>query len=193
MRENRYIIKVLILVFVFVPSHTLFWDIISIIFGYEKGYAVFQIMFAAYFTLFSIFLTKDMQHFNNIWEKNAGFHRCMEKILHVSGAFIAWFSRAIFILVEAFFCSDSNDELEINKIEAQKQIIQYDNMPIAARTLLPVGAISLVLIILVSFNLISEQILYLIQEVMNTMVSTVGFLFVVMNAKENEEVNQDEN
>lgn len=55
MKKEKYIAKILILCFVFISSIALFWDIITVILGYEKYYAVFQFSFAAYFTIFSIF------------------------------------------------------------------------------------------------------------------------------------------
>lgn len=186
MKKENYIAKILVLSFVFIPSITLFWDIITVIFGYEKYYAVFQFLFAAYFTIFSVFLTKDMEHFNRQWENNEKFRKCTDKILHASGVFIAWFPRVILLFAGAISDTYSKKEVEINRIEAQKQIDQYDNAPVAVRTILPVGVLSLVMIILVGFNVFSEQVLHWVQEVLNTLVSLVGLWFVVMNVKENE-------
>lgn len=42
------------------------------------------------------------------------------------------------------------------------------------------------MIILVGFNVFSEQVLSWIKEVLNTLVSLVGLWFVAMNVKENE-------
>lgn len=186
MKKENYIAKILILSCVFIPSVTLFWDIITVIFGYEKYYAVFQFSFAAYFTIFSVFLTKDMEHFNRLWENNERFRKCTDKILHVSGVFIVWFPRIMLLIAGAISDADSKKEVEINRIEAQKQIEQYDNAPVAVRTILPVGGLSLVMVILVGFNVFSEQVLSWVQEVLNTLVSLVGLWFVVMNVKENE-------
>ncbi len=53
------------------------------------------------------------------------------------------------------------------------------------------GTLSIVMIILVGFNMLSEQVLSWIQEVLNTLVSLVGLWFVAMNVKENEMTNQE--
>lgn len=193
MKKENYIVKILILCFTFIPSLTLFWDVLTVIFGYEKYYSVFQFASAAYFTIFSIFLTKDMEHFNQLWENNEMFRWCIDKILHISGVFIAWFPRIMLLIVGAMSDADSQKEVELNKIEAQKQIEQYDNAPVAARTILPVGTLSIVMIILVGFNVLSEHVLSWIQEVLNTLVSLVGLWFVAMNVKDNEMTNQDHN
>ena len=124
MKKENYIVKILILCFAFIPSLTLFWDVLTVIFGYEKYYSVFQFSSAAYFTIFSIFLTKDMEHFNHLWENNERFRWCIDKILHVSGVFIAWFPRIMLLIVGAMSDADSKKEVELNKIEAQKQIEQ---------------------------------------------------------------------
>lgn len=192
MEKENYITKILILCLVFIPSLTLFWDIITVIFGYEKFYSVFQFAFAAYFTIFSIFLTKDMEYFKQLWENNSIICKWVDKILHISGVFIAWFPRIILLIAGAISDADAEIEVELNRIEARKQVTQYDNMPVAARTILPVGAVSLVMLMLVGFNVLSEHVLSWIQEVLNTFVSLVGLYFVVMNVKENEMTNQDD-
>lgn len=193
MKKENYIAKILILCFTFISSLTLFWDIVTVILGYEKYYSVFQFASAAYFTIFSIFLTKDMEHFNHLWENNEVSRMCIDKILHVSGVFIAWFPRIMLLIVGVMSDADSQKEVELNKIEAQKQIEQYDNAPVAVRTILPVGTLSIVMIILVGFNVLSEQVLSWIQEVLNTLVSLVGLWFVAMNVKENEMTSQVDN
>ena len=176
--------KILVLIVVFIFSLKLFWDIITVIFGYSKLYAVFQFSFSAYFTIFSIVLTKDMEYFKNLWERNEKIRKLTDKILHLSGKFMVWFPRIILSIVEVIFNGDLEKEIAHNKIEAQKKIEEYDNMPVAARIILPVGVLVLVMIVLVCFNVFSEQVLSWIQEVMNTLVSTVGVFVIAMNVKE---------
>ena len=55
MKKENYVAKILILCITFMPSLALFWDIVTVIWGYEKYYSVFQFVSAAYFTIFSIF------------------------------------------------------------------------------------------------------------------------------------------
>ena len=181
-----YRIKVIVLIFVFVLSQTLFWDIITDRYGYEKIYSIFQIMFTACFTILSIIFTKDKEHFYNRWENNEIFRKCMDKIFHVSGEIIVWFMESALLIGGVVGNTDPKKECEISKSEARKQIEKYDNMPVEARTILPVGAMSLVMIVLVGFNIISEQIWSWVQEVLNTIVVLVGLYFVIINVKECE-------
>lgn len=189
MREERYKAKLMILILVYIPSLTLFWDVISLIFGDDKTYSVFQFMCATYFMFFSIFLTRDMEIFNNMWENNKMFRRIVDRILHISAVIIAWIPRGIMLMICAFSDVDAKSELEINKKGAREQINLYDNMPVAARVLLPVGLISIVMIVLVSSNVFSDMVLSWIQEVLNTLVSLVGLFFVAMNVKEKKRDN----
>ena len=186
MKKEGFRVKVLILALAFVPSLTLFWNIISLLFGDNKFYSVFQFMAGTYFTLFSIFLTKDMEYFNSWWKNNAKFRMWTDKVLHISGVITAWFPRTMFLLVEVFSNNDAKKEIELHKKEAKSQIEHYDNMSVQVRTVLPVGVISLVMLILVSFNVFPDLVLDWIQEVLNSVVSVVGLIFVVMNVKENE-------
>ena len=88
--------------------------------------------------------------------------------------------------------ADIEKEAEINKIEAKEQIEQYDNMPVAARTILPVAVVTLAMAMLVYSDVCSEQVISWIQEVLNTLVALVGLFFVVMNVKETEVINQND-
>lgn len=87
--------------------------------------------------------------------------------------------------------ADIEKEAEISKLEAKEQIEQYDNMPIAARTLLPVAVATLAMAVLVYSNVCSEQIVSLIHEVLNTLIGLVGLFFVIMNVKDTDLINQN--
>jgi len=70
------------------------------------------------------------------------------------------------------------------------QIKQYDAAPLEVRAILPAGALSLVMIILVGFDMLPESVVSWIQEILNTLVSVVGLWFVIINAKEKKEDNR---
>ena len=192
MKKENYRLKVAILCFAFIPSLTLFWDIVTIIAGYRKCYMIFQFQYTASFTICSIFLTKDAEHFHSLLKNNVLVHKCVDKILHASSVIFVW-SLKIFLIIPILMSSnaDIEKEAEISKLEAKEQIEQYDNMPIAARTLLPVAVATLAMAVLVYSNVCSEQIVSLIHEVLNTLIGLVGLFFVIMNVKDTDLINQN--
>ena len=192
MSTRRCAIKIFLLIFTYIPSLTLFWKFVSIICGYDKVYSVFQFSFASYFTLFTIFLTKDIERFNLFWIKHVKGRIFFDKVLHFSAVLILEFQRISLLIVDAISHDDVDKEIEISKREIQKQINDFDNAPLAARTLFPVGVLTIIMIIFVQFNLVSEQMISWIQEILNTLVSVVGVIFVIANIKEDENLDQKE-
>lgn len=192
MNIRRCTIKIILLIFTYIPSLTLFWKVVSTICGYGKVYSVFQFSFASYFTLFTIFLTKDIERFNLFWRKHVKGRIFFDKVLHFSAVFILEFQRIPLLIVEAISHDDVDKKIEISKQEIQKQINDFDDTPLAARTLFPVGVLTIIMIIFVEFNLVSEQMISWIQEILNTLVSVVGLIFVVANIKEDENLDQEE-
>ena len=177
-------LKTFLLIITFIPSLTLFWNIVTIVTGAKNIYLAFQFMFASYYTLFSIFLTADIFYFNEFWATHPRIFSFFKKILHLSGVFIAWIPSIVYLLPLAISdCSSKKDFEEIKQL-VKTQIQEYDSSPIEARTLLPVGALSLIMLVLFQLSIFPETFLSFIQEVLNTIVSGIGFIFVAVNAKE---------
>ena len=95
------------------------------------------------------------------------------------------------ILIPALISVHNTDkEIAECKQSADFQIKQYDAAPLEVRTILPAGALSLVMIILVGFDMLTESVVSWIQEILTTLVSAVGLWFVIINAKEKKEDNR---
>lgn len=184
MKKEKYVLKKIILFLTFVPSLTLFWDIVSAICGYKQVYTVYQFSCAAYFVLFSIFMTKDIEHFNSFWEKHVKWRIVFEKLLHFSAVIIACLPIA-FMMIPLLFSKDNLEEdVKVWKQVAGEQIKEYDDAPLIVRTVLLVGVLTLIMIFLTNSNILTGSTVSWIQEILNTLVSLVGLLFVIVNAKE---------
>lgn len=168
---------------VFIPSLSLFWDIVAFLFGTNEFYIVFQFASAAYYAIFLIFLTKDMDYFNHLWENNRLFNIILNGLFHISGVIIAWLPRFIFAILYAFSNVDMKEAAKLDRIEAQQQIRQFDNMSVAARATLPVGVLTIIMIFIIGFNLCEEGTVSLIHDILNAGVSLVSLFFVLINVK----------
>lgn len=186
MNKEKSSVKTVVLIIAFIPSLTLFWDIVTLIKGQEKIYPVFQFMFGAYYMLFSIFLTDDIHHFNGFWQKNPHIRGVFEKVLHYSAAAISWVMHLCILMPALISMHNTDKEIAECKQSATLQIEQYDNAPLEVRTILPAGALSIVMIILVSCDILPQNVISWIQETLNTLVSVVGLWFVIINAKESK-------
>ena len=183
MNKEKNTVKIVVLILTFIPSLTLFWDIVTAIWGSSKVYPAFQFMFAAYFTLLSIFLTDDIRYFDEFWKKYQSARQVFEKILHYSAVFIVWLMCSPNLIAALISNYHSDKEIDECKQDANALINHYDSASLEVRSILPSGALALIMLLLVSFNVFPECVISWIQESLNALVSVVGLLFVIVNAK----------
>lgn len=191
MNKEKSLVKTAVLIIAFIPSLTLFWNIVTVVNGPSKFYPAFQFLFATYYTLLSVFLTDDIHHFHNFWKKHPYLRYVFEKVLHYSASVISGIMHLCILIPTIMSVHNTDKEIAECKQSAALQIKQYDAAPLEVRTILPAGALSLVMIILVGFDILPESVVSWIQEILNTLVSIVGLWFVIINAKESK--NEDDN
>lgn len=190
MNKEKSSVKTAVLIIAFIPSLTLFWNIVTVVNGHGKFYPTYQFLFATYYTLLSIFLTDDIHHFNDFWRKHPYLRCVFEKALHYSASVISWIMHLCILIPALISVHNTDTEIAECKQSAALQIKQYDAAPLEVRAILPAGALSLVMIILVGFDMLPESVVSWIQEILNTLVSVVGIWFVIINAKEKKEDNR---
>lgn len=190
MNKEKSSVKTAVLIIAFIPSLTLFWNIVTVVNGPSKFYPTYQFLFATYYTLLSIFLTDDIHHFNDFWRKHPYLRCVFEKVLHYSASVISWIMHLCILIPALISVHNTDTEIAECKQSAALQIKQYDAAPLEVRAILPAGALSLVMIILVGFDILPESVVSWIQEILNTLVSVVGLWFVIINAKEKKEDNR---
>lgn len=106
MKREKITIKAIVLIIAFIPSLNLFWDLVTWIRGYREHYTAFQFMFAAYYTLLSVFFTSDRKRFNSFWEKYPKLKNYYERILHCCAVVITSIPKYAMIIL-ALFSSDN--------------------------------------------------------------------------------------
>ena len=172
----------------FILSQTIFWRLFSKIFGDNKIiYVIFQFVAASYFLLYSIALTKDNIYFNRFWQnsKHIFLKTVIDKILHYSTCFTIGIPLVIMRLVEALSGSRSPECEDTRKI-VERIVDTYDNTPFVERCIFPISTAAIIMLLLYSSNMISEQGILWIQEILNTFVAFVGFGIVVANVNAEE-------
>lgn len=190
MNKEKSSVKTAVLIIAFIPSLTLFWNIATVVNGPSKFYPAYQFLFATYYTLLSIFLTDDIHHFHNFWRNHPHLRTVFEKVLHYSASVISWIMHLGILIPALISVHNTDNEIAECKQGAALQIKQYDASLLEVRTILPAGALSLVMIILVGFDILPKSVVSWIQEILNTLVLAVGLWFVIINAKEKKEDNR---
>ncbi len=185
MNQTNSNTKIVSLIVLFIPSLNLFWKVISL-FGEQKQiYVVFQFMFATGYSMLSIFLTNDNVYFERFWERHQKLKSFFVKVQHISILFLILIQTLAQTLPTIFeIGSDSNKERSQYLECAKKNIKKFDEMRFGTKMMFPVGTISIIMILFIRFNVFSETVICWIQEILNTGVSIVGMLFVIINAKE---------
>lgn len=185
MKQLNSNIKTVALIVLFIPSLNLFWDIISLFWGHKQIYIVFQFLFASGYTLLSIFLTNDNIYFEIFWERHQKLKAFFIKIQHISILLIIGIQTFAQIIPTIFENESDNSAERKQYLEcARKNIRKFDEMKFGTKMLFPVGVISIIMIALISFNVFTETVICWIQEILNSGVSIVGVIFVVINTKE---------
>ncbi len=190
MKKERNKINTLILFTTFILSQSLFWKLISLATGDNIEYAAFQFSFAIYFLLFSIFLTGDIDYFNSFWAKRNKLRRVCDKMIYYSGFICFWVIRIGLLVDKIFMHKDIRRELEVSKKEVAEEMRELEEMPLIVRMIFPVGVLTVIMLTIV--YIVPECVVIWIQEILNSLVSVVGLLFVVVNAKERVFMEHDE-
>lgn len=181
MKEN-YLVKLLSLLITFLPSQTLFWKIVTVLFGENEIYITQQFLFACSFTIGSILLTEDIELFNSFWIKHPRGRIIFDKILHYSTVAFLSIPKAVMWIL----CIDrknGKEEYIRYKQELQMKVEEYDNMSLLIRTLFPAGLLTIIWGSLLSFNILPINAQEWISEILSFFVSVIGFIFVVANIK----------
>lgn len=174
--KKAYIIKISVLCFTFVLSRTLFWNIVSMICGENELYLVGQFMSESYFAIFSIILTRDVEYFNDFWKKNPKWDAFISKILYFWGVLLE-------IMFAAWFGVDVKQKSETDKIKVQEQI---KAIPIEIRIFIFVAILSVIMGATIIFDIFSEEIISLIYDILDIIVSMIGLWILAINVKESE-------
>lgn len=180
--KEKHLIRVITLLITFIPSQTLFWKIVTLLFGKNEIYIAQQFLFACSFTIASILLTEDIELFNSFWERHPIGRVIFDKILHYSTVAVLAIPKAMMWIL----CIDDKkrkEEYECYKKELQSKICEYDNMSLIIRSLFPAGLLTIIWSLFLSLNIISLTAQEWIGEILSFAVSMIGFIFVVANVK----------
>lgn len=183
MKNEIYKVKAIILIMTFCFSLTLFWNVLALVFGDNKFYIVFQCMFAAYYTLLSVFLTSNIRYFRKFWEKHTVLKVILDKVLHYCAVIMFSMMTLLLIIPDVLFGRYKKEYGEIDKQETEKKIKDCDSMTLEARTLLPVGILVIIMIIFVGLDILTEQWIFWIQEIVNALVGIISLVFVIVSVK----------
>lgn len=174
-------VKILFLIFLFIPTQTLFWNIVSEIEGHEKYYTVIQFVFAAVYSIYLVLITRDRILFDKFWDKHPIIKKINTEIQHCCIAIWVFICYFPFVVLELLSFDRGKQEVKKCIGEAKQQYQELILKSNIVKTIFPIGVIALTMIFLIIFEIFPEKTLNWIQEIINMGVSLFGLAFVIAN------------
>lgn len=192
MQNEKKFTKTITLIITFIPSLGLFWKLIELVDKNYKLHIIVQFLFLVTYTALSIFLTDDKSLFDKFWGKCSKRKMIFETIHLISAYIIAIFPFLVGLLF-SLFAKNSKDECSQCKKDYDFQVQKLNEKSFYTKSTYPFFAIALIVLCVLLFSNYSDTTISLIQEILNTIVSFVGFAFVLVNVKRSASSNNNEN
>lgn len=183
--------KKVALIIAFIPSLGLFWKLIELADKNYKLHIIVQFLFFVTYTTLSIFLTNDKSLFDKFWERHSKAKNFFAKVQFISAYVIAIFPFVVGILL-SLFAKNSKEECSQCKKDCSFRAQKLNQKSFYTKSTYPFFAISLIVLCMLLFFNYSDATISLIQEILNTIVSFVGFAFVLANIQRSNPSNNNE-
>lgn len=192
MQNEKKFNKTIALILAFIPSLGLFWKLIELADKNYKLHIIVQFLFFVTYTALSIFLTNDKSLFDKFWERHSKVKKFFVKVQFISAYVIAIFPFLVGILL-SLFAKNSKEEYSQCKKDYDFRVQELNQKSFYTKSAYPFFAISLIVLCILLFFNYSDTTILLIQEILNTIVSFIGFAFVLANAQRSDPSNNNEN
>ena len=170
----------------FVLSLSLTWNIVGIVQPANKYYRLFplaQSLFLTGYTWMSIISTSDIEVFNGFVEATSRRKRWIGKLAHLCAAFIFGLPISIMWLIDVLFNSRSKHDRNQYWKNLKQKLNDFDTKPFIVRTFAIPAAIILAVNILILLNVLPDNLIPIVQNVIDALVSFVGLALVLANTK----------
>lgn len=179
--KSNILANMIILIIAWLFSNSLIWDLIYIIKPCDF-YIAYQFLASAFFTIYSIMVTKDSVLFSQFWAKHLKMKKVMDIIIHHCAVFlysIQYFSGVI-------VCGFSEQEKKEAWENVKKKVESVDKMPLIGKSFLILAVLLLFWVVGISVFGMPKEISEWLSDIFETIVSFVTIPFLYCSVKEYE-------
>lgn len=180
---------IVMLCLLFAFSLSIIWDVIRCVQStdqYYRYFPLFQSLFLAGYTWASIATTNDIQAFNRFVEAKSRRKRWISKMAHWCAAFIFVLPVLIMWAIDVAFNRGSKRERKRYWDDLKRKLADFDTKPFIVRTFAIPASIILTVNILIAANVLTADLIPIVQNIIDALVSFVGLTFVLVNVKEKQ-------
>lgn len=176
-----------VLIMLFAFSLSLTWDIIKLVDQldrYARLMPLVQSLCLAGYIWMSMVSTNDIQIFNDFIEATSRRKRWIGHLARNCAYIVYGLPFLIMMLVEVFSVRGREHRIKQYKNDLKRKLEDFDTKPLVVRAFLIPATIIFVVNILLVGNLLSDNLVPIVQNGIDALVSVIGLAFVLANVKQ---------
>lgn len=177
--KSNILANMTILIIAWLLSNSLIWDLLYRIRPCDF-YIAYQFLISAFFTVFSIMVTKDSILFRRFWDK----HLKMKKFMGIIIRYCAVFLYGIPYLAGTIGGAVSEEERKEAWKNVKKKVGAVDKMPLVKKSFLIPATLFFFWVVGISVFGMSKELSEWLSDILETIVSFVSIPFLYCSVKE---------